>query len=88
MIYELLTIGALIQPPLRFTHKYRGGVEIIWKDSQTITDYCPRFGVACVLEATPERCVIVFNVAYMLDYDKIMRHEMGHCNGWPPNHPQ
>jgi hypothetical protein len=20
-------------------------------------------------------------------YDEMMRHELGHCNGWPPSHP-
>jgi len=21
-------------------------------------------------------------------YDSVKRHEIGHCNGWPPNHPE
>jgi hypothetical protein len=30
----------------------------------------------------------VFNVHYLIDYDLIMRHEQGHCNGWPSDHPR
>lgn len=86
MIYELLTIGALIQPPARFDHEYRGKREIIWVNSDNIGEYCES-GVACVIYARPWHCKIVFNVAYIIEYPEIMRHEFAHCNGWPSDHP-
>jgi hypothetical protein len=79
----------LYLPPARFDHPFAGTIEMKWTTSEQIQVYCPGTdGVACILSSSPEHCVIAFNVDYMIEYDLIMRHERGHCNGWPSTHPR
>jgi hypothetical protein len=89
MLETILTAAALYFPPARFDYPYKGELIVRWVNDQRIREDCTDISeVACVTFHSPERCNVTFNVRYMIDYDIIMRHEQGHCNGWPNNHPR
>ena len=73
-------------PPPQYNVPYKGKTIVIDADAVTARRYCPQHGVACVIELTDTSCVIVFNTAYNADRAKILRHENGHCQGWPADH--
>ena len=74
-------------PPPEFDHPFRGDLFVEWATGDEIWNYCPSFGVACVIRKTPTECLVFINLDYIIYKDRILRHEIGHCNGWPSNHP-
>lgn len=75
-------------PPAEFDYTFPGEVVLFMTDEETTRKYCPDYGVACVPPGgEPGKCVIIFNAEYAYDFADIMRHEMGHCNGWSRTHP-
>jgi hypothetical protein len=73
-------------PPPQYDVPYKGTMVVRDVDATTVWRYCPDHGVACVVELTDTHCVIVFNIAYAAYRARILRHENGHCQGWPADH--
>jgi hypothetical protein len=86
-----------VLPPLEYDHPYPGNIQmIIGKNDAEMLKYCPNqpaFNyprVACTYR-TQDTCIIVMATEFMIrghgfDPKIVIRHERGHCNGWPPNH--
>ena len=68
-------------PPKRYDHKYRGKVVIKYVDEE------PGL-LAFTYGDTGGICVIYVNrrPGIRLPLHIILRHELGHCAGWPANH--
>lgn len=74
-------------PPPEFDYKPSAEVHVIEGTPEQVRHWCPEHGVACIYEANDAVCVIIFNKEYEWARSMILRHEYGHCNGWPSDHP-
>ena len=86
-----------VLPPVEYDHPYKGG-RLTWqmaRDQQQVRDACPesKFSIgalACTFRYANSCIVIVSDDEIKkagFPPDLIRRHEIGHCNGWPSNHP-
>lgn len=86
-------------PPARFDHPYHGKLRLYRLPQPEVAKRCRWLGVpnpypeqrGCSFNVgTPgTMCVvIIINKPYLLQTPAaVLRHEIGHCNGWPANHP-
>jgi hypothetical protein len=87
-------------PPLEYDHPYTGKLRIIRADKDLLLKKCPApLGLgaeqlACAYRAYPSEneCVMFLPSNDLLEItgwseEILLRHEIGHCNGWPANHP-
>jgi hypothetical protein len=81
---------SLWKPPVRFDHPFRGTVHILQKPFWV----CPGAWACTPIPPAGTRvCTIYSNSIGFLGMDRagyrnVIRHEIGHCNGWPQNHPR
>jgi hypothetical protein len=86
-------------PPLEYDHPYTGKLRIIRADKDLLFKMCPaplglgadQLGCAHPYPIENE-CVIFLASNDILEItgwseEILLRHEIGHCNGWPGNHP-
>jgi hypothetical protein len=88
-------------PPARFDHPYDGELTVMKLPQPLLQNVCrqlfPQFGYSDTTHKDQRGCSIPrdghclvvtidkpFNGATP---DAVLRHERGHCNGWPANHP-
>ncbi|HME28347.1 MAG TPA: hypothetical protein VKE53_00570 [Pseudolabrys sp.] len=84
---------AMLEPPARYSHPYRGPViEHVTSSAEVRTlcvvsrdDSSPGFACAWVDKGT---CYLVLPSDGPAPVDVYRRHETAHCNGWTQNHPQ
>lgn len=74
-------------PPDIYDHPFQGELQIISVPPLIAKEYCSQHGVACVISLEKGRCVVILNTEYHAQREAIIRHETGHCNGWPNHHP-
>jgi hypothetical protein len=89
-------------PPTRFDHAYSGQLTVRYLPQKQVVTACAKlfaeYKVAaksfpnqhgCSAITSPTSCiVIVVDKTYALATPKaVLRHEIGHCNGWPASHP-
>lgn len=89
-------------PPSRFDHAYSGKLTAIYLPQKQVVKACAnifaKYKVAaksfpsqrgCSAITSKTSCtVIVIDKPYALATPKaVLRHELGHCNGWPASHP-
>jgi hypothetical protein len=85
-----------MMPPLQFDHVYQGKLTVKRVDPDQMRLACPKpkpgntmLGCAHVGQGACE--IIILDDASLADLgfnsDIILRHESGHCNGWPADHP-
>ena|SRR5215831_1436582 len=74
--------------------------DVKWQERQdrcgSNSDPQGRWYVACIAPPQPDKCVVfmpdratlalVFSIHQSFTYKNLLRHEIGHCNGWPGNH--
>jgi hypothetical protein len=83
-------------PPVEYDHPFRGTLILSeGHDQATMHELCRAPFVisipACIIERTNDTCTIALaddkHFAATPDTrELIVRHEIGHCNGWPPDH--
>jgi hypothetical protein len=93
---------AWILPPVEYDHPYtEGKLWVIVVDSQAdVRDKCEStrlldVAIACSHQKSDpsiKGCRIVIANKEIIEaagytYEAVMRHEIGHCNGWPGDHP-
>ncbi len=83
-------------PPARFDHAYSGRITFVYGKSNyplrcwnayacTYSNY-PAPG-QCLMYM-PWRDEVIVGIKFDLpSWNTLLRHERGHCNGWPGNHP-
>jgi hypothetical protein len=88
-----------IVPPAEFDHDYPGMLRITRLSSEdAVRAQCPggnfNYGRAlgCSFRFGNTVCVVYIATDELLesvgiDYETALRHERGHCNGWPNHHP-
>lgn len=91
-----------VLPPEQFDHIYAGRTYITRLDQEAIKQRCPSsvFGTLACSFLWPSKwgkdceIVLVNDIEKQLkdkhlgfDLAIALRHEIGHCNGWPANHP-
>lgn len=74
-------------PPPAYDIPFPGEIRVIEVPAFIASEYCPQHGVACVISLDRGHCTVIFNTDYARQREAIMRHERGHCNGWPESHP-
>lgn len=86
-------------PPAQYDHEYDGDWQIKHFSSlEKLQAYCSmQQAYACSLYGEGYCVTALPTVGTMMSdghpltvqgYKNIKRHERGHCNGWPPNHPE
>lgn len=74
-------------PPKQYDKPYKGRLHIQRLDPALVERLCGQQGaVACAGPTGPNSCRMIFpNKGYSKQFlDRLMRHELGHCNGWMP----
>lgn len=89
-------------PPARFDHAYSGKLTIRYLPQKQVVSACAKlfakYRVAATSYPNQHGCsaitsdtsctVIVIDKMFAFATPKaVLRHEIGHCNGWPSNHP-
>jgi hypothetical protein len=86
-------------PPLEFDYPYPGELTIECGTKEYVVEQCRGISpTACTKRsnkvdgsAAPQCRIIIVNDDELMrqqpyPYDIMLRHEVGHCNGWGPNH--
>jgi hypothetical protein len=84
-----------ILPPVEFDHPFEGDLKLIrYATEEEVIKACNRKRIACAKPDGKSCTVIMLDdkalQAWMWMYgnpDDLYRHEVGHCNGWPNDHP-
>ncbi|MBB5663267.1 hypothetical protein GGE68_001443 [Rhizobium leguminosarum] len=88
-------------PPARFDHTYSGRLMLTQLPQSKMQKACQQLFAKYGLKDTtsfqqhgcakafPDRCIVItIDKTYMgATPDAVLRHELGHCNGWPGDHP-
>jgi hypothetical protein len=85
-------------PPARWDHPYRGILIVVPGSAARIAKECGSpYLWACTFGNIKGRCkVFISKVGVVAEgegavdregYANLLRHEIGHCNGWPGGHP-
>lgn len=89
-------------PPKRFDHAYSGNLTVRYLPQKQVIKACKKLFAkynivaettlrqhGCAAITSDTSCtVIVINKMFALATPKaVVRHEVGHCNGWPADHP-
>jgi hypothetical protein len=89
-------------PPARYDHQYQGNLTVQYLPQKQVVAACERLFIkykvkakasmtqrGCAATTAKGSCtVIVIDKPYALATPKaVLRHERGHCNGWPSSHP-
>lgn len=89
-------------PPARFDHPYQGKLTVQRLPQKQVVSACAKlfakYKVAAKSSLAQRGCSAITskNSCTMIVIDKtylkatpeaVIRHERGHCNGWPANHP-
>jgi hypothetical protein len=74
-------------PPIEFDGPYKGRLTVTNLEDYGIIRYICKnpTAVACAIH-TPGNCLILLGPGTWSNKD-VMRHELGHCSGWPADHP-
>lgn len=81
-------------PPVKFDRPYEGQLTIVkFKDYSLLRTICHKDitvdAIACTLftydNSTNGSCLIMLGPKAWND-ERLLRHEIGHCNGWPNDH--
>jgi hypothetical protein len=86
-----------VLPPLEYDHPYGCALMITRGDKEVMTKECPktpfRITLGCSHEYPSTNFCHVFIASDEIlkavgwTYEAVRRHEIGHCNGWPADHP-
>ena len=79
-------------PPVEYDKPFTGKLTIVHVDRRAVTGRCHSFieVYACAFRPNPRNCLVVmpkkgtYSDASMA---RLLRHEVGHCNGWAAHHP-
>jgi len=81
-------------PPAEFDHPYTGQVIVTkWSTFGLLRTVCKDqpTAIACTLRTynsatgAPLTCLVMIGPGYH-DNERVLKHEMGHCNGWSEKH--
>lgn len=86
-------------PPARYSRPYEGNLVEIALPPSEITAFCVKYGRmeyrgevrGCSWTPYPGTCIIVYPDRLwwgVTPPEAVKRHEIGHCNGWPHDHPR
>ena len=87
------SVPYLIQPPARYSHyvdhtiiEYTSGSEV----NRVCRELLGRSGpyVGCAIPEEDGECTIHALRFWTVNFDLLIAHEMGHCAGWPADHPR
>jgi hypothetical protein len=80
-------------PPPEFDKPYPGALTIWYGYSPAgLLIVCQKVALACAQRTSKNSCDIhiideTFFPKFKESYSVLLRHELGHCNGWPGTHP-
>lgn len=79
-------------PPPKYDRPYHGALRVVVRTWTEIARLCGRDAWACTWGDQGGVCTIYLpridgRYVNHAGYDGLFRHEVGHCNGWPGNHP-
>lgn len=79
-------------PPAKYDHVYDGNEEVFYETAAAVKERCAPFSNAVVHGCSytfkgEKTCHVYVSTESRYDQASILRHETGHCNGWPGNHP-
>lgn len=83
-------------PPAKYDHPYKGKLRVYYLPPKQVVTVCKKLIKSATLEQRgcavhdDKSCtVIVVDKPYKGATPKaVLRHELGHCQGWPSHHPE
>jgi len=81
-------LGWVMLPPVEYDRPYKGKLTVHYVDPIGMFFNCGIAGACAYMGG--KWCTIYFPTwlkPKSAAFNIRMRHEKGHCNGWPPNHP-
>jgi hypothetical protein len=84
---------AELEPPARYNHPYGGPVDERVVSAAQVRALCMSIGTspfaaACSVVGEDGACHIILPYDGQAPVSIYRRHEIAHCNGWPPDHPR
>ena len=82
-----------LEPPAQYNHPYDGPVDERVVSAAEVMALCMSIGTspfaaACSVVGENGTCHIVLPNDGQAPVSIYRRHEIAHCNGWPPDHPR
>ncbi|MER9912791.1 hypothetical protein NKJ71_19385 [Mesorhizobium sp. M0050] len=89
-------------PPARFDHAYSGKLTVRYLPQKQVVAACAKLfakykvaaksslvqrGCSAITSDTSCTVIVVDKTFALATPEAVLRHEMGHCNGWPASHP-
>lgn len=89
-------------PPARFDHAYTGKLTIRYLPQKQVVTACEKLfakykiaaksslaqrGCAAITSKTSCTVIVIEKIYALATPKAVLRHEIGHCNGWSANHP-
>lgn len=89
-------------PPARFDHAYSGELTVVSLPQKQVVAACAKLftkykvaaksslvqrGCSAVTSATSCTVILIDKPFALATPKAVLRHELGHCNGWPASHP-
>lgn len=88
----LLILGGAI-PPARYDHPYPGVVNVTYLPPDKLmqvggqVEHPGAILLGCTTAVGPKSVYHVYISTQAPNPQEVLRHERGHCNGWPGDHP-
>ena len=83
-------MAAWLMPPARFDHEPTRPYEVRYRQAALFDMYCgtnhPKVG-GCAVEKDGTCYITIRQELGRTARAAVLRHEKGHCNGWPRSHP-
>lgn len=75
-------------PPAQYDHAYTGKLAVYDVTPEQFSFHCKYTAEACAFSFNNySECHIYIKQGTRYSRASLMRHELGHCNGWPGSHP-
>lgn len=89
-------------PPARFDNAYTGKLTVHYLPQKQVVVACANLfakykveakttfaqrGCAAITGKTSCTVIVIEKIYALATPKAVLRHELGHCNGWPANHP-
>lgn len=75
-----------LMPPAIYDHPYDGTVVAEYLSYQQLQRDCEADAIGCAAVVDGVCAIILPNWLSPVILDRVRRHEVAHCNGWPADH--
>lgn len=92
-LYAALVLPAFADagpPPAQYDHAYKGKLLVLPVDRTSLARVCHDWAASACAYVGRGKCTVFIGASAQgtWRWNMLLQHEIGHCNGWPANHPR